>query len=455
MTRNLSPGREGLWTRVNRAFIVSVLVLITFIAFESFAITTVLPVAMAELGAQWYSLAYAASIVAAMVGMVIGGNWADRSGPRAPLIVGGTLFLVGMALSALAPDVTTFILARIIKGIGGGIDSVIMYVLIARRISEPQRPRMFGLLSAAWILPSLAGPVVAGALTELTSWRTVFLLVLAGSAVALASLLLSTRGLTPHERTDKRIVGRTGALAVVAALVLLALHLGGQLDGPLSAIVTVAAIVALLATARGILPTGTLLLRGAPQRFVVLRGLLSATSATANLYLTLFLQAERGYPPTTAGLVIAASAGGWALASWVQGRFGSEHRTHSRLILAGTVLVAAGTAVVFSYAILELPLWAAVAACLVMGFGMGIAYPRLSSATLSLADSSEQGSFSSALQVGESMTLGAATALTALAFTTAFSASASFTLVYGMVLSIACLAVAIAVFSRPHAGHKP
>uniref|UniRef100_UPI0025CDF874 MFS transporter n=1 Tax=uncultured Agrococcus sp. TaxID=382258 RepID=UPI0025CDF874 len=218
MTRNQSPESARLWTRVSRAFIVSVLVLITFIAFESFAITTVLPVAMAELGARWYSLAYAASIVAAMVGMVIGGNWADRSGPRAPLTVGGALFLVGLALSALAPDVTTFILARIIKGIGGGIDSVIMYVLIARRISEPQRPRMFGLLSAAWILPSLAGPVVAGALTEFTSWRTVFLLVLAGSAVALVSLLLSTRSLAPHERTEKRIVGRTGALSVVAAL---------------------------------------------------------------------------------------------------------------------------------------------------------------------------------------------------------------------------------------------
>ena len=118
----------------------------TFIAFESFAVTTVLPVAVADLGdTGWYSFAYAATITTALIGMVVGGNWADRSGPRTPLVVGGSLFLLGLMLNVAAVDITTFIMGRLLQGIGGGIDSVILYVLIARHIPERSRPHMFGL----------------------------------------------------------------------------------------------------------------------------------------------------------------------------------------------------------------------------------------------------------------------------------------------------------------------
>ena len=59
----------------------------TFIAFESYAVTTVLPVAMADLdGSRWYSMAYAATITTALLGTVLGGNWADRHGTHSVLI---------------------------------------------------------------------------------------------------------------------------------------------------------------------------------------------------------------------------------------------------------------------------------------------------------------------------------------------------------------------------------
>ena len=108
-----APADVGrLWTRQTWPFITSVLALMTFIAFESFAVTTVLPVAVADLGdTGWYSFAYAATITTALIGMVVGGNWADRSGPRTPLVVGGSLFLLGLMLNVAAVDITTFIIA--------------------------------------------------------------------------------------------------------------------------------------------------------------------------------------------------------------------------------------------------------------------------------------------------------------------------------------------------------
>lgn len=443
--------QEKLWTARTWPFIASVLALMTFIAFESFAVTTVLPVAMADLGdIGWYSFAYAATITTALIGMVVGGNWADRSGPRVPLIVGGSIFLFGLALSVVAPESMTFVLGRLLQGIGGGIDSVILYVLIARHIPEGPRPRMFGLLTAAWLVPSLAGPVIAGALTDLMTWRAVFGIVLAGAAVSLLALLHVTRtpvlprgagAARPERGVWSGIIGRNGALACLAAALLVALHLSSQLSPPVSVLVVAVASVALLATARTILPAGTLLLRGGPQRLVALRAILGATVATINLYLTLYLQSERGYPPTTAGLVIAMGASGWALGAWVQGRFSATQASHRRLILHAALLVATGAALVLTYTGIGLPLWGLVIGCVSMGAGMGAAYPRLASATLTLAGAQEHGAYSSALQSGESMGIGVTTALIAVVLAT----GATFTAAFGILLVLAGAGIVIAL----------
>ena len=448
-----APADVGrLWTRQTWPFITSVLALMTFIAFESFAVTTVLPVAMADLdGAQWYSLAYAATITAALVGMVVGGNWADRSGPRTPLVVGGSLFLLGLMLNVAAVDITTFIIGRLLQGIGGGIDSVILYVLIARHIPERARPHMFGLLTTAWLVPSLAGPVVAGALAELMNWRSVFGIVFLGAGASLLSLLRVSK--TPREQAATApqrehawtgIVGRNGGLAVLAAGLLVVLHLSGQLDPRLSVGVAVGASLALMVTARSILPAGTLTLRGTPQRLIVLRAILGATVTTTDLYLTFYLQAERGYSPTTAGLVIAIAAAGWALGAWFQGRFPSTLRSHRQLILVATILVITGPATVLAYTVIDVPLWVVVIAGVLMGTGMGTAYPRLSSATLALANPDEQGAYSSALQTGESMGIGVVTALTA----AVVIGGGTFTTVYTILIGLASVAIAIACLAN-------
>src|SRR5690625_2416279 len=194
-----APELTRLWTARTWPFISSTVALMTSIAFEAFAITTVLPVAMAVLGGvEWYSLAFTATITAGLVGMVVGGNWAGHSGPRRPLVLAGALFLLGLVLCIAAPHATVFTCGWSLQGLGGGIDSVVLYVLIARQIPDGARPKMFGLLTTAWLLPSVAGPLLAGTLAELTTWRTVFALILVGSAIALAGLLRTSRpGLAP------------------------------------------------------------------------------------------------------------------------------------------------------------------------------------------------------------------------------------------------------------------
>lgn len=439
-------GPDRLWTAQRWPFIVSVLALMTSIAFESFAITTVLPVAMSQLGgASWYSFAYSATITAALVGMVVGGRWTDRVGPRRPLLVGGTLFLVGVLLCVVAPDAQVFVLGRLLQGIGGGVDSVVLYVLIAQHVPQGPRPRMFGLLTAAWLVPSMAGPLIAGTLTDLTSWRTVFGLVLLGASVSLGCLLRTSRSRPGTHAHDRRpVLGRPALLALLAALCLTVLHVGSQLAAPHSVAVVITGLAALVAVARGLLPPGTLTLRGAPERLVALRALAGSTVAATDLYLTLYLQTERGFSPTSAGLVIAIGAVGWAAGAWLQGRFPGDQTTHHRLVVRAAPLVAAGPACALLYVAGAIPTAVLVGGCVVMGVGMGIAYPRVSSGTLALTDASEHGVYSSALQAGESMGIGATTALAAVVLATGLAANQSFIILYAFLVGLGGATVIVA-----------
>lgn len=450
-----APEPTRLWTARTWPFIVSTLVLMTSIAFEAFAITTVLPVAMADLGGvQWYSLAFSATITAGLVGMVVGGNWSDHSGPRRPLLLGGGLFLLGLVLCIVAPNAAVFIVGRFLQGLGGGIDSVVLYVLIARQIPDGARPKMFGLFTTAWLLPSVAGPLLAGTLSNQTTWRTVFALILVGSAIALAGLLRNSRT-DPAPAADHApdlprarmaaILGRRGLLAVVAAGILLALHFGAQLPGAWALAVVLLAMAALLRAAGAILPPGTLRLRGPAQRLVALRALLGATLAGTDVYLTLYLQTQRGFTPTSAGLVITAGAAGWAIGAWVQSRFPSTHDEHRRLILLATPLVAAAPVNVLLFTLDLVPLAFVVAGSVIMGTGMGISNARLSTATLALAQVDEQGTYSSALQAGESMAVAATTAVMASILA---ATSAGFVLVYAL-LAVGGLATILIAARAP------
>ncbi len=450
MTIATSGSTERLWTTQRWAFIASVLGLMTCIAFESFAVTTILPVAMSELGGKsWYSLAYSATITAGLVGMVLGGSWTDRSGCRSPLIFGGGLFLLGLLLCVVAPNAFIFIVGRLLQGVGGGIDSVVLYVLIARKIPEALRPRMFGLLTAAWLVPSVAGPAISGALAELTSWRAVFVVVLAGSALSLLFLVHVARDVSATSEDSapgQRVLGRRGAFSVLAALLLLGLHMSTHLPPPASVLMVVVALSGLVFTANWVLPSGTVRLSGAPQRFIGLRALLGSTVTSTGLYLTLYLQVERDYRPTAAGLIIAVSAFGWAIGAWLQGRFSSGQVTHRRIILCATPLIGLGPAVVLSYTVTSVPLFVVVVGCIAMGVGMGMAFPRVASATLELVEPHQQGAFSSGLQAGESMSVAVTTALTGAILTLGLPHSVAYPAVYTCLLCMSAAALCLALF---------
>jgi MFS family permease len=261
------------------------------------------------------------------------------------------------------------------------------------------------LLAVAWVLPSIVGPAITGAVVEYIGWRWIFLGIpffVAPAAVMLWRGLAGrpTAGPSQDDAEPSRAgFGATlawgGVVAVGAALLQYGSGLGGR-----GLLLLGAGLVILAFALPRLLPRGTMRgARGFPT-VVLLRGLAAGASYSADVFVPLMLTGERGLSPTLAGLFLTGSALSWSFASWIQGR----RRYDRKLLLrGGTALLASGIAGTALLVFDAVPILAGLAAWLVAGFGIGLVYPTLSVLTLELSGPGEEGRNSSSLQIGESV----------------------------------------------------
>ncbi len=92
-----------------------------------------------------HGMAMASALYGTVIGALIGGWPTDHFGRRATLRCLGIIYLVSAVGSALAPNVSIFILARLIGGLGIGISTVVAPLYISE-IAPPQyRGRLAGM----------------------------------------------------------------------------------------------------------------------------------------------------------------------------------------------------------------------------------------------------------------------------------------------------------------------
>jgi sugar porter (SP) family MFS transporter len=87
----------------------------------------------------------ASALYGTVVGALIGGWPADRFGRKATLLWIGVLYFIGAIGSGLAPNVSTFIIARVIGGLGIGISTVAAPLYISEIAPPKYRGRLAGM----------------------------------------------------------------------------------------------------------------------------------------------------------------------------------------------------------------------------------------------------------------------------------------------------------------------
>ncbi|MEW2462184.1 MFS transporter [Microbacterium sp. NPDC047426] len=411
-------------------------------AFESLAVTTVMPAVSADLdGERLYALAFAGPLATSVIGMVAAGNWADRRGPVAPLYSSIALFVVGLLIAGLAPSMEVLVAGRFAQGLGSGGLMVALYVVVARVYPQALHPAIFAGFAAAWVIPSLIGPTIAGAVTELWSWHWVFLGVVVLVLVALLMIVPALRGLSNEgDAATPWAVARLG-WSVLAAVAVLALNLVGDVPGVGPALAVVAVVVALIAV-RPLVPRGTLrAVRGLPS-VILVRGLAAAAFFGAQIYLPYLLTDRYALTPTVAGLALTGGALAWSLAATVQGRMGMRLSSVTAVRL-GTALVLGGILLTVAITAFEADAVLIAAAWVVAGAGMGLMSPRSSALTLALSTPETQGFNSGAMTVADSFGSALALAVTSMVFL-ALAAADPFLGVFALAALLALAAAMLA-----------
>jgi MFS family permease len=415
-----APARTAdLFTPGLRGLTIGLVSTITLVALESLAIGTVMPVVADELGdLPLYGWVYTAFFLGSLIGIVLAGGVLDRMPLQRPFAVGLGLFGLGLAIGGLAPSMPVLIAARLLQGLGGGALTPTAYVAIGRCLPERLQPRMFAMLSTAWVVPGILGPSLAAVVGQVAGWRWVFLgliplLALAGG-LALNALrhvpdaAQPAAGDGPRPKGDLRRLG--AALAAAAGAGLLVAGLGSANLLVLVAGATLG-IAILVPAYRWLTPPGTLRLATGVPAAIFLRGLMTFSFFAADAYIALLLQTWRGTSPTLTGIVFTVTTISWTLGTWTQARRIDRYGPR-RFVALGFACIAVGGLLTLPVIVAGAPPELAVLTWAIPGIGMGFMYSAVTLVVLRGVVGSEQGSASSSLQLSDilGMTLGAGVA---------------------------------------------
>ncbi|MFM7617138.1 MAG: MFS transporter [Actinomycetes bacterium] len=392
--------RSGVLAPEHRATSIGLFLVITLVGFEALAIATVLPRVSRDLdGIGLYGWVFSAFLLASLLGIVLAGRLADRYGPERPFVLGLVLFCAGLVIGGVTPSMPILVLGRAVQGFGAGVIPAVLYVVIGRAYPSALQPRMFALMSTAWVLPSLFGPPIAALIAAALGWRWVFLALLPVVVVAGALAAPSMRHLRPlptDPDAEPPAAPRDAVLVALGAGLLLGGLTAPRMVGVVGLVVVGLAVG--VGAFRRLTPVGTLRARPGPPAAVLARGMLTFAFFGVDAFLTLAVQEVRGGGVALGGLALAAGGVSWTTASWTQ-----QHLIHRvgapRLVRIGFAVVALAIGL-FSVALLpSVPIATFVLAWAVAGFGIGLAYAPVALVVLGAAEPGREGHASASIQL--------------------------------------------------------
>ncbi|MGC8555624.1 MAG: MFS transporter [Conexivisphaera sp.] len=104
------------------------------------------------------------------------GRMGDLYGRKRMYNAGFAVFIVGSALSGLAPSGLALVIFRGIQGIGAAMLTANSFALISQVFPPNERGRAFGMNAIVWGAGSILGIILGGVIITYTTWRAIFLI---------------------------------------------------------------------------------------------------------------------------------------------------------------------------------------------------------------------------------------------------------------------------------------
>jgi MFS family permease len=349
-------------------------------------------------GYAYFAWPVATYLLGAIVGGASAGRLSERGGLRWALILPSAIYLIGCAISAVAPSIALFLIGRTLQGVGAGLIVGACYVAMGVLFPNELWRRVLGAISGVWGIATLLGPLLGGIFAEHGNWRLLFWMF----AVQALIFGLAAWRLVPASAAE---TGNT--LIPVRTLVILGLGIVGYMIAGVAGSLTVSSValvigtvlfVAALRTDRTapahLFPRHVANIRGEAGRGYVALFAFCASAVGFGVYGAAILQTLYGLSPLYAGYVVGADAMGWTIAALIVGEF--PQSWDKACIRSGATLILLGVAS-FAYTLDSGSLLLVILSATVLGAGFGASWAYVTRAVLEHLPASERAVGSSAI----------------------------------------------------------
>ena len=334
---------------------------------------------------QWVVDAYALTLAALLLGV---GGVADRVGHRTGYLAGLAVFGVSSLVCGFAPSTGVLIAARAVQGIGGAAMFATTFTLLNRSYTGRDRGTAYGVWGAVSGAAAAIGPVLGGVLTQALSWNWIFYVNVPISAVAIVLALRVLPADRPEVARRIDIPGIAVFTVGVGALTLGLIRTGTHTwSAPavwvpvvLAACAFTAFVIIEAVTAEPMVDLH-LLRRPSFVGTLVAALVLNFAAFAALTYSSIWTQSVLGLSPISAGLVTLSMAACSFVVAGATGRL-VHGRAPGPIVGGGLILIGLG-ATLDAIMISSGSSWPALlAGFAVIGVGVGLATPTLSSAAM-------------------------------------------------------------------------
>lgn len=362
--------------------------------------------------------------------LLLAGRLGDLIGTKRVFITGLAVFTAASLLCGLSFTQWMLIAARFVQGLGGAMASAVILAMIFTAFSESdERAKALSVFSFTASAGGSVGLLIGGVITQALNWHWIFLV---NVPIGIAALIYARRVL-PDTRGIGLSEGADGIGAILLTLALmLAVYTVVQIPqigmSPANALCALISCVLLLAFVirQARIPKALLPLRVFRLPNVVWSNILQVLIVTALfafffLY-SLYLRGVLHYDAVSTGIAflpVTLAIGGLSVgpSAWLMKRFGLRAP-----LIAGLILSTAGLAL-FALASMQAPFATVILpGMLLIGAGMGIAFPCIMDFAMSAATPNDSGLISGL--VNTAAEVGGALGLAVLAAVAASRASA-------------------------------
>lgn len=389
MTNQFPSGSAPLEVdaRARRLIVIGAMLALFLGALDATIVATAVPSIVGDLGGidllAWVFTAY---LLTSTVTLPLAGKLGDLYGRKPLFLIAVVIFVIASVAAGLAPSMEGLIGARALQGVGAGLIFATTMAVIADLFSPLERGRVQGAVAGVFGIASVIGPTLGGWITDVSTWRWIFLINLPIGIVAFLAILVLMPWTRPPREGEPRI-DFAGAVLLSAAVVpfLLAMVWGGERYEWLGvetiglvafALVALAGFVAVEArAAEPLVPL--FLFRN--KVFAVSAVLLLLTGAGMFGSLTLiplYLQGVAGVPARLAGTLMTPMMLAVPIAAAFSGQMMSRTGRYKFLLIGGITVMSIG---MLSFATVDETTGRveAIARMIVMTLGLGVTLPLL------------------------------------------------------------------------------